>query len=97
MESELLMYVVAKATEPTGTTVTMASEQGDVVSVRFARDEGLSDLYEVGDETMVTVQPVMQRVRLGSDAIAPMGSPRLSLRASQLPWAESYTDVRGAE
>jgi hypothetical protein len=57
MESEILMYVVAKAIESTGTTVTMASAQGDLTCVRFALDEHLSDMYEVGDETTVTVTP----------------------------------------
>lgn len=62
MESEILMYVVAKAAEPTGTTITLASAQGDVGSVRFASDEHLSEIYQVGDGTIVTVQPLMNRI-----------------------------------
>jgi hypothetical protein len=73
--SEILMYVVAKAAEPTGTTVTMASDQGDVVSVRFALDEHLCDLYEVGVQTMVTIQPLLIPLHLSAPAIADGHSP----------------------
>ena len=74
------MHVVAKASEPTGTTITMASGQGDVVSVRFARDEHLSDLYEVGDETMVTIRPVGQPASEYPGAIGSRRPMKLSLK-----------------
>jgi hypothetical protein len=64
MESEILMYVVARAAEPTGTTITMASDQGDLMCVRFVSDEHLSDLYEIGDETMDTVAPARYHARM---------------------------------
>lgn len=63
MESEILMYVVAKAVEPTGTTITLASAQGDAVCLRFSADEHLSDLYGVGDEVLATVHPRLRPTR----------------------------------
>lgn len=84
MESEILMYVVAKATEPSGTTITLASAQGDSASVRFAADEQLSDVYQVGDGAIVTVQPLMHRADLPTFRIASAHPSLPSPRAKPL-------------